>query len=154
MGPPCGLCRRGAPRRWRTRRLAERDGGGLDARPSPSGSTWPAGGRTTTARAGTVDESQPQRSDEELLTGDKADQVQAAALAEYPGATVLRVETDSDGVYEAHLVTSDGQPINVAVDASFTVTGTQSGRWSRRPATEDLTPDGADGARPVDARPP
>jgi hypothetical protein len=30
-----------------------------------------------------------------------------AALAKYPNATIQRVETDSDGVYEAHIVTTD-----------------------------------------------
>lgn len=95
-----------------------------DSSPSPSPSSSTSG---ESERSGTVDESQPQRSDEELLTGDKADQVTAAVLAEYPGATILRVETDSDGVYEAHIVTSDGQPMEVAVDASFTVTGSQVG---------------------------
>ena len=50
-----------------------------------------------------------------------------AALARYPGATVLRVETDSDGVYEAHLTTSDGRRVTVEVDKSFKVTGEESG---------------------------
>jgi hypothetical protein len=36
-----------------------------------------------------------------------------AALARYPGATVLRVETDSDGVYEAHLTTTDGRRVTI-----------------------------------------
>src|SRR3954447_3214029 len=42
---------------------------------------------------------------ETALTGTTAAKVKAAALAKYPGATVQRVETDSDGVYEAHLTT-------------------------------------------------
>ena len=52
--------------------------------------------------------------------------MQAAALATYPGATVLRVETDSDGLYEAHLVTTDGTRVTVEVGADFAVTGTES----------------------------
>jgi hypothetical protein len=40
---------------------------------------------------GNVDESRSQRPDEHLLTGDTATKVRAAALARYPGATVLRV---------------------------------------------------------------
>jgi hypothetical protein len=75
---------------------------------------------------GTVDESKSQRPDEHLLTGDTASKVRAAALAEYPGATVLRVETDSDGVYEAHLTTSDGRRVTVEVDKAFKVTGEES----------------------------
>jgi hypothetical protein len=72
------------------------------------------------------DPTKPQRSDETLLTGDTAAKVKAAALAKYPGATVERVETDSDGVYEAHIV-SAGAPIIVQVGSDFAVTGTQTG---------------------------
>ena len=61
------------------------------------------------------------------LTGTTAAKVRAAALAKYPGATVERVETDADGVYEAHLTTTDGDHLTVQVDKSFAVTGTQSG---------------------------
>ena len=83
----------------------------------------PAGPRA----GGSVDESKSQRPDEKLLSGDTASRVQAAALAKYPGATVLRVETDSDGVYEAHLKTSDGQRVTVEVDKAFKVTGLEPG---------------------------
>jgi len=76
---------------------------------------------------GNADESRSQRPDEHLLTGDTAAKVRAAALARYPGATVLRVETDSDGVYEAHLTTAGGQRVTVEVDKSFKVTGEESG---------------------------
>jgi uncharacterized membrane protein YkoI len=76
---------------------------------------------------GNVDESKSQRPDEQLLTGDTATKVRAAALAKYPGATVLRVETDSDGVYEAHLTTSDSKRVTVEVDKAFKVTGEESG---------------------------
>jgi hypothetical protein len=82
----------------------------------------PAGQRP----GGNVDESRSQRPDEHLLTGDTASKVRAAALAKYPGATVLRVETDSDGVYEAHLTTTDGQRVTVEVDKAFKVTGEES----------------------------
>lgn len=61
-------------------------------------------------------------SGETLLEGDTATQVEAAVLAEYPDATVVRLETDSDGVYEAHITDADGQHLIVAVDESFTVT--------------------------------
>jgi hypothetical protein len=86
---------------------------------------------TTTADNSTtesVDPSQPQRSDETLLTGDTKASVEKAVLAKYPGATIERTETDSDGVYESHIVTSDGQHVIVQVDKSFAVTGTQTGR--------------------------
>lgn len=84
--------------------------------------TAPAGARA----GGTVDESKSQRPDEHLLSGDTASKVRAAALARYPGATVLRVETDSDGVYEAHLRTADGQRVTVEVGKDFKVTGLES----------------------------
>jgi hypothetical protein len=73
-----------------------------------------------------VDESKSQRPDEHLLSGDTASKVRAAALARYPGATMLRVETDSDGVYEAHLVTTGGQRVTVEVGKDFKVTGLES----------------------------
>jgi hypothetical protein len=76
---------------------------------------------------GNVDESKSQRPDEHLLTGDTASKVRAAALARYPGAAVLRVETDSDGVYEAHLIAKSGQRVTVEVDKAFKVTGEESG---------------------------
>jgi hypothetical protein len=75
---------------------------------------------------GILDESKSQRPDEHLLSGDTAAKVRAAALARYPGATVLRVETDSDGVYEAHLTTSDGKRVTVEVDKAFKVTGEEA----------------------------
>ena len=73
------------------------------------------------------DESKSQRPDEQLLTGDTAEKVKAAALAKYPGATIQRVETDSDGVYEAHLVTADGQRVTVEMGEDFAITGEEAG---------------------------
>jgi hypothetical protein len=59
---------------------------------------------------------------ETALTGTAAEKVKAAALAKVPGATVLRVETDAGGVYEAHLKKSDGTEVEVHVDKDYTVT--------------------------------
>ncbi|MEO7979407.1 MAG: hypothetical protein ABI807_00665 [Sporichthyaceae bacterium] len=106
--------------------------GSLTASAADSGSTTtPATGAYSAGsqpgRTGNADQSQPQRSDEQLLTGTTADKVEAAALAMYPGATVARIETDSDGVYEAHLATANGTPVTVEIDKSFTVTGTEVG---------------------------
>ena len=65
---------------------------------------------------------------ETLLTGTTAEKVKAAALDRVPNATVIRVETDSDGsAYEAHLQKADGSYVTVKVDASFNVTGTIDG---------------------------
>lgn len=63
---------------------------------------------------------------EELITGSTADKVKAAALAKYPGATVVRIESDADGVYEAHLTTADGTPVTVEVGEDFAVTGEEA----------------------------
>lgn len=86
---------------------------------------------TPSAASSAVDESKSVRSDEKLLTGDTAAKVKvkvkAAALAKYPGATIQRVETDSDGVYEAHIVTAAGDRVIVQVGKDFAVTGTQQG---------------------------
>ena len=49
----------------------------------------------------------------------------AAVLEEYPGATIERLETDSDGAYEAHITTTDGAQVTVELDDSFAVTGTE-----------------------------
>ena len=73
------------------------------------------------------DASQPQRSDEELLTGETLTQVEEAVLAEYPDATIERSETDSGGVYESHIVTTDGEHLIVLVGEDFAVTGTDTG---------------------------
>lgn len=60
---------------------------------------------------------------ETVLTGDTAAKVKAAAEAAVPNATVIRVETDSEGsAYEAHMQTSDGQVVTVKLDANFNVT--------------------------------
>jgi hypothetical protein len=65
---------------------------------------------------------------ETLLTGSTADEVTAAAEAAVPNATVLRVETDSEGsAYEAHMQKADGSVVTVKVDASFKVTSTENG---------------------------
>ena len=77
--------------------------------------------------SGSVDPSQPQRADEELLTGDTKSQVEEAVLAEYPDATIERTETDSGGVYESHIVTADGEHLIVLVGEDFSVTGTETG---------------------------
>ena len=72
---------------------------------------------------------------EEVLTGDTASSVEAAVLAAYPDATIERMETDAEGAaYEAHVTLADGSRATVKLDASFTVTGTETGprRASRR----------------------
>src|SRR3954447_10220929 len=97
--------------------------GTLSANAANTGTTPSAG----TSSSETVDPSQPQRSDEQLLTGDTKTEVEKAVLAKYPDATIERTESDSDGVYESHIVTAAGQHVIVQVGEDFTVTGTQTG---------------------------
>ena len=88
-----------------------------------SGSASAAGDATATP-----DESSHRgHAGETPLTGSTADKVKAAALAKYPGATIDRLETDSDGVYEAHVTTKAGDEVIVQVGKAFAVTGTQTG---------------------------
>ena len=67
------------------------------------------------------------RLDGELICpGATRAKVLAAVQAKYPDATIQRVETDSEGVYEAHVVNA-GTPMIVQVGKDFTITGTQTG---------------------------
>lgn len=69
------------------------------------------------------------RPDEKNVTGDDKAKLEAAALAEVPGATVIRAETDgNDGAtYEVHMKKADGSVVTVEFDANFKVTGTHDG---------------------------
>jgi len=60
---------------------------------------------------------------ETALTGDTKDKVEAAVLAKYPGATIVRTETNNDGTapYESHITTSDGKQLEVHVSSGFEV---------------------------------
>ena len=62
---------------------------------------------------------------ETLLTGTTKDKVTAAARAKEPSATIERVETDAEGVYEAHMVRTDGTHVTVHVGKDFTVTSVE-----------------------------
>ena len=97
------------------------------------------------------DPSKPQRSDETLLTGSTAEKVKAAVLAKYPGATFVRVETDSDGVYEAHITKADGTEVAVEVDKSFAVTGEEQGGGPGGPGGHHGDHDGDGPGAPGDA---
>lgn len=70
----------------------------------------------------------PQRSDETIVTGTKADTLTAAAEAKVPGATVIRVETDADGAaYEVHMKKSDGSLTTVLFNSDLTVKSVEAG---------------------------
>jgi hypothetical protein len=61
--------------------------------------------------------------------GDALAKVTAAAKAEAPNATIVRVETDADGhaAYEAHMRKADGSQVTVYVNKSFEVVGVHAG---------------------------
>ena len=64
---------------------------------------------------------------------DTAEKVKAAALAEVPGGTNQRVETDADGAaYEAHMTISDGYHVTVKFDSNFKVTSVETGGPSHK----------------------
>ena len=68
-----------------------------------------------------------QRSDETPLTGDALAKVTAIAKAKVSGGTIVRIETDADGVaaYEAHMTKADGTPVTVYVDKDFNFVSVQ-----------------------------
>jgi predicted enzyme related to lactoylglutathione lyase len=84
---------------------------------------------------------------EELLTGDLATQVTAAAEAAVPGGTVVRVETDAQGAaYEAHMTDADGTPVTVTFDEDHNVLATNTddhgaGHGHGHRGAEELTGD-------------
>ena len=57
------------------------------------------------------------------LTGDTKTKVEAAVKAKYPGATIVRTETntDSSAPYESHIKTSAGTELEVTVSKDFAV---------------------------------
>jgi hypothetical protein len=72
--------------------------------------------------------SRPALRDRPALDSAVADKVKAAALAEVPGATVLRTEAGGPygTPYHAHIRTSDGTLKVVLVNSSFTATAVQT----------------------------
>jgi hypothetical protein len=60
---------------------------------------------------------------EKPLTGDTKDKVEAAVLAKYSGAKIVRTETNGDSAapYESHITTSAGKELEVLVSKDFAV---------------------------------
>jgi hypothetical protein len=78
---------------------------------------------------------------ETLLTGSAAARAKAAALKAVPGATVIRVESDSGpAAYEAHLRKTDGSYVTVNLDTGFHVVATQSGFGAGGPPPQGAPP--------------
>jgi hypothetical protein len=60
------------------------------------------------------------------ITGDLDTTLSNLALAQYPGATIVRVETDSDGAAsEVHLTTADGKNVTITFDANNAIVATK-----------------------------
>jgi uncharacterized membrane protein YkoI len=82
-----------------------------------------AGGTTAVAQGPSASST---RTPEVVITGTTADSVKAAILAAYPGATIQRMSTETDGkatdAYEAHVTKADGTHIEVFLDSAFNVT--------------------------------
>src|SRR3954453_3164586 len=90
--------------------------------PASSSSDGSSGSTSSSAPA-----ARPDHAAETPLTGTDADKAPAAAQAAVPGATIDRVETDSDGgTYEAHVTKADGTKATVEMDANFTVTSVEA----------------------------
>jgi hypothetical protein len=100
--------------------------------------THVAGAATPTATASTPAATAPANGgdpatvshgpNETLLTDGNATKATAAAKAAVPGATIIRVETDSGGaVYEAHMKKADGSYVTVKMDKNFKVTSVDNG---------------------------
>ena len=75
------------------------------------------------ARGGRPPRGGPGCGGETALTGETKQKVEAAVLAEYPNATIVRTETNRDPAapYESHITTSDGKELEVLVNARFEV---------------------------------
>ena len=60
---------------------------------------------------------------ETALTGDTKAKVEAAVLARYPGATIVRTETNDDSTapYESHVTTAAGTNLEVLVSSGFEI---------------------------------
>jgi hypothetical protein len=106
---------------------AATSGSSSTATPAAAAATTPPG--TTTPGTTAPDPSTvKQGPGETLLTGDTATKVEAAAKAALPGATIIRVETDSGGAaYEAHMTKADGTRVTLKFDSNFKVTATEDG---------------------------
>src|SRR4051794_4020616 len=83
-----------------------------------------------TSSSGSASQSRPAQMQRDALSGTVAAKVKAAALAEVPGATVLRTEAGGPygTAYHAHIRTSDGTLKVVLVDSSFKATSVQADR--------------------------
>lgn len=66
------------------------------------------------------------------LTGSITDKASTAALAKYPGSTLVGIRSQPDGSYVADVRKSDGTTVLVELDKDFKVTGTREGGFGGR----------------------
>jgi hypothetical protein len=89
--------------------------------PSSTESATPGSTATPGSAAPEATKRRGSHGTETAITGAVADKVKAAVLVKYPGAKVNLVETDSNGGYEAEIVTAKGEDIHVSVSDAFVV---------------------------------
>ena len=100
---------------------------GASSAASPSAVVAPAATDTATDSGAATDPAtdpagQAPANPETPLDGDVATKVTAAAQAAVPDGTIDRVETDNDGVYEAHVTKADGSKVIVQIGSDYSVT--------------------------------
>jgi uncharacterized membrane protein YkoI len=82
--------------------------------------------QNSSTRAANASQSGPGNG-EVAVTGATLTSIKAAIEAKYPGATVNRASTETDGTstdaYEAKITKADGTRVEVLLDSSFAVTG-------------------------------
>ena len=65
--------------------------------------------------------------DEAPITGNALEQAKAAALAETGGGTVTETEVgDEESLYEVEVTLDDGRQVDVQLDDTFTVVGSET----------------------------
>lgn len=65
------------------------------------------------------------------LTGSITDKASTAAVAKYPGSTLVGIQSRPDGTYVAQVRKSDGTQAVVTLDKDFKVTATREGGFGR-----------------------
>ncbi|HEY4277687.1 MAG TPA: Clp protease N-terminal domain-containing protein [Conexibacter sp.] len=81
------------------------------------------------------------------LTGNITDKAADAALAKYPGATLVGIESEPNGSFEARVRKSDGSDVELTLDRDFTVTATHAGGGWEHGGPGGPQPFGAPGGR-------
>jgi hypothetical protein len=61
------------------------------------------------------------------LSSNVFESASTAALAKYPGATIVGLQSRGDGTFEAEVRKTDGTEVDVELDKDFKVTGTHAG---------------------------